>query len=60
MKHANKISEKISKTPVLVSAIHIVPPDERTAAGKSLRDKVAREWHGGWKEFKGRQVRSTF
>src|ERR1700757_4460512 len=54
MKHASKISEKTSKTPVRVSAVHIVPPDERTAAGKALRDKVPREWHGGWKEFKGR------
>ena len=54
MKHANKISEKISKTPVLVSAAHIVSPDDRAAAGKALRDKVPREQHGGWKEFKGR------
>ncbi|HLG82977.1 MAG TPA: hypothetical protein VKY22_18340 [Bradyrhizobium sp.] len=50
MRHANTIS----KAPVAVSAVHIVPPDERIAAGKALRDKVPREWHGGWKEFKGR------
>ena len=43
-----------SKTAVSVSAVHIVPPDERTAAGKALRDKVPREWHGGWKAFNGR------
>jgi uncharacterized protein (DUF2252 family) len=54
VKHASKISEKASKTPALVGAVHILPPDERTAAGKALRDKVPREWHGGWKEFKGR------
>src|SRR5579871_4881288 len=50
MRHANEIS----KAPSSVSALHIVPPDQRIAAGKALRDKVPREWHGGWKEFKGR------
>jgi len=50
MRRANRIS----KAPVAVSAVHIVPPDARRAAGRALRDKVPREWHGGWKEFKGR------
>ena len=47
-------ANKISKTPVLVSAVHIVPPDERRGAGKALRDRVPLDLHGGWKEFKGR------
>jgi uncharacterized protein (DUF2252 family) len=50
MKHANKIS----KAPARDSATHIVSPEDRAAAGKALRDKVPREWHGGWKKFKGR------
>jgi uncharacterized protein (DUF2252 family) len=50
MKHANKIS----RASIPVSTVHIVPPDERRAAGKALRNKVPLEWHGGWKEFKGR------
>jgi uncharacterized protein (DUF2252 family) len=50
MKRANKTSE----TPVSVSAAHIISRDDRAAAGKALRDKVPREWHGAWKEFKGR------
>jgi hypothetical protein len=49
-----KRANKISRTTIPVSAVHIVPPDERTAAGKALRDKVPREWHGGWKVFNGR------
>jgi uncharacterized protein (DUF2252 family) len=36
------------------SIAHIISPDDRAAAGKALRDKVPREWHGGWKGFKGR------
>jgi uncharacterized protein (DUF2252 family) len=32
----------------------IVSPDDRSAAGKALRDKVPRAQHGIWKEFKGR------
>lgn len=49
-----KSTKEIAKTPAAVSAAHILPPDDRAAAGKALRDKVPREWHGGWKEFKGR------
>ena len=37
-----------------VNVPHILSPDDRAAAGKALRDKIPREWHGGWKEFKGR------
>lgn len=49
-----KSTKKIAKTPTAVSAAHILSPDDRAAAGKALRDKIPREWHGGWKEFKGR------
>jgi len=37
-----------------VNVPHILSPDDRAAAGKALRDKIPREWHGGWKEFRGR------
>ena len=33
---------------------HIVSPDDRAAAGKALRDKLAREQHGRWKPSKDR------
>jgi uncharacterized protein (DUF2252 family) len=33
---------------------HIVSPDERTAAGKALRNKIPRQQHGRWDEFNGR------
>jgi hypothetical protein len=33
---------------------HIVSPDDRAAAGKALRDKLAREDHGRWKPSKDR------
>jgi uncharacterized protein (DUF2252 family) len=36
------------------STTKIVPPADRTASGKALRDKVPRELHGTWKEAKGR------
>ena len=49
-----KPAKEISKTPAPVSAAHILSPDDRAAAGKALRDKIPREGHGGWKEFKGR------
>jgi uncharacterized protein (DUF2252 family) len=45
------------KSPVVqpsAPAGKIVSPDDRAAAGKALRDKVPREQHGVWKEFKGR------
>jgi len=47
-------AKAISKKPATVSVAHIISPDDRAAAGKALRDKIPREWHGGWKEFKGR------
>jgi uncharacterized protein (DUF2252 family) len=37
-----------------VNVPHILSPDDRAAAGRALRDKIPREWHGGWKELKGR------
>ena len=49
-----KRAKDIAKTPAAVTSAHIISPDDRAAAGKALRDKVPREWHGGWKEFKGR------
>ncbi len=50
MKH----SKDIAKTLAPVTSAHIHSRDDRVAAGKALREKVPREWHGGWKEFKGR------
>jgi uncharacterized protein (DUF2252 family) len=35
-------------------AMHIVSPDARIAAGKTLRDKIPREQHGRWNGVKGR------
>ena len=46
--------KELSKTAAPNGIAHIISPDDRAAAGKALRDKVPREWHGGWKEFKGR------
>jgi hypothetical protein len=43
----------IAKTTAFRSAVHIVSPDERAAAGKALRDKIPREQHGRWNEVKG-------
>jgi uncharacterized protein (DUF2252 family) len=45
--------KEISKTPAPTN-VHILSPDNRAAAGKALRDKLPREQHGVWKEFKGR------
>ena len=36
------------------SAAHLVSPDERTAAGKVLRDKIPRKQHGEWNAVQGR------
>jgi uncharacterized protein (DUF2252 family) len=44
----------VARAPIPVASAHILSPDDRAAVGKALRDKVPREWHGGWKEFKGR------
>jgi hypothetical protein len=52
MKQAKKASKPAA--PVSAAHIHILSPEDRAAAGKALRDKVPREWQGGWKEFKGR------
>lgn len=49
-----KRAKKIPKIAAPVNVPHILSPDDRAAAGKALRDKVPREKHGGWKEFKGR------
>lgn len=45
-----KRTKDIAKTPGPRSAVHIVSPDERAAAGKALRDKIPREQHGRWNE----------
>jgi uncharacterized protein (DUF2252 family) len=50
-----KRTRHIAKTATAHGATHIVSSDERAAAGKALRGKIAREQHGAWKEFKGRQ-----
>ena len=49
-----KSAKAISKTVAPGSTAHIVSADDRAATGKALRDKVPREQHGKWKEFKGR------
>jgi uncharacterized protein (DUF2252 family) len=49
-----KRTKDISKIAAPDSTAHVISPDDRTAAGKALRDKVPREQHGGWKAFKGR------
>jgi uncharacterized protein (DUF2252 family) len=49
-----KHTQHIAKTQAPVTPAHIASRDDRAAAGKALRDKVPREWHGAWKEFKGR------
>ncbi|WP_284266675.1 DUF2252 domain-containing protein [Bradyrhizobium iriomotense] len=40
--------------PTVGTTPHIVSPDDRAAAGKALRGKLAREQHGGWKPSKDR------
>src|ERR1700751_2938929 len=53
MDRASNRSEARTK-PASGTAPHIVSPDDRAAAGKALRDKLAREQHGRWKASKGR------
>jgi uncharacterized protein (DUF2252 family) len=57
MKRANGIrrTKHIAKKPATVSGPHIISTEDRAAAGKALRDRIPREQHGGWKEFKGRR-----
>jgi uncharacterized protein (DUF2252 family) len=50
----NKRTKDIAKTKGSRLRVHIVSPDERTAAGKALRDKTTRQQHGKWGEFNGR------
>jgi hypothetical protein len=50
MKH----TPEIAKLAATASTVNIVPPAERAAAAKALREKVPRELQGGWKEAKGR------
>ena len=56
MKRAKDVSKikHNSKTTARNGTAHIISPDDRAAAGKALRDKVPREQHCSWKEFKGR------
>jgi uncharacterized protein (DUF2252 family) len=44
----------IAKSTVFHDAAHIVSPEERVAAGKALRQKIPRGWHGQWHDVKGR------
>jgi Uncharacterized protein conserved in bacteria (DUF2252) len=53
MDRASNRSEARTK-PAAGTTPHIVSPDDRAAAGKALRDKLAREQHGRWKASKGR------
>jgi hypothetical protein len=50
MKHP----KKIAKTKTFRRTVHVVPPNERRAAGKALREKIPRHHHGRWSEFKER------
>ena len=51
----DRASSRFEKAkPVEGKAAHIVSPDDRSAAGKALRDKVPREQHGRWKPPKNR------
>ena len=47
-------AKPVSSTAASGSTAHIVSADDRSAAGKTLRNSVARESHGRWKAFKGR------
>jgi uncharacterized protein (DUF2252 family) len=53
MDRASSKSEARTK-PAAGATPHIVSPDDRAAAGKALRDKLAREDHGRWKPSKDR------
>src|SRR5215471_15183788 len=59
-KHLNmKRTKDIAKTTASRSAVHIVSPNERAAAGKALRDKIPREQHGRWNEVPPRARLAT-
>jgi uncharacterized protein (DUF2252 family) len=49
-----KPNKDIVRIAVPHSVVHLLSPDERVAAGKALRDKIPREQHRLWTEFKGR------
>jgi hypothetical protein len=49
-----KRATNIAKTKTSRSTVHIVSPNERTAAGKALREKIPRQQQGRWSEFKER------
>jgi len=51
---AMKRSKDIANIPTPRSAAHLVPPYERAAAGKVLRDKIPRNRHGEWNAVQGR------
>ena len=53
MDYASRKSE-IRTKPAAGTTAHIVSPDDRAAAGKALREKLAREHQGGWKPSKDR------
>jgi uncharacterized protein (DUF2252 family) len=49
-----KRTRDIAMSADLHGTAHIVSSDERAAAGKVMRDKIPRDQHGGWKQFKQR------
>jgi hypothetical protein len=49
-----KRTKQIAKTGAPGSTAKIISPDDRAAAGKTLRDKLPREQHGAWKRIKDR------
>jgi len=54
-----KRTKDIAKTTASRSAVHIVSPNERAAAGQALRDKIPREQHGLWNEVPPRARLAT-
>jgi uncharacterized protein (DUF2252 family) len=51
---AMKRTKDIANIPTPRSAVRLVPPGERAAAGKVLRDKIPRNQHGEWNAVQGR------
>jgi hypothetical protein len=49
-----KRTKDIAKIATPRSAAHLVPPDERAAVGKVLRDRIPRKQHGEWNAVQGR------
>src|SRR6516165_7262063 len=47
-------TKDIAKNAIAHSVVHMPSPDERSAAGKALRDKIPRKQQGEWKAASGR------